>query len=95
MIDRNIEHPDSEKLTVRCPEIILETWLSLRYFSSLPEIHIRADSSWNNHQNYIKDFENERWIQTSENKKEILQKRINLDIIHNTETYSKLKNTIK
>lgn len=34
------------KLTVRWPDIILDTWINLRCFSSLPENHIRTDSSW-------------------------------------------------
>lgn len=37
---------DVEKLTVRCPGIIRETWLSLRCFSSFPDNHMRTDSSW-------------------------------------------------
>jgi hypothetical protein len=37
-----------DKLTVRWPGIILETWLSLRCFSSFPDIQIRTDSSWMN-----------------------------------------------
>lgn len=35
-----------DKLTVRWPGIILDTWLSLRCFSSFPENQIRTDSSW-------------------------------------------------
>jgi len=34
-----------ERLTVRCPDIILETLVSLRRFSSFPENHIKTDSS--------------------------------------------------
>ena len=43
------------ELTVRCPDIILDTWLSFRCFSSLPENHIKADSSCNQNQSKIID----------------------------------------
>jgi len=36
----------THELTVRCPDMILETWLSFRCFSSFPENHIKTVSSW-------------------------------------------------
>lgn len=36
----------NREITVRCPGMILDTWLNLRCFSSLPESHIRTVSSW-------------------------------------------------